>query len=120
MSLILVIDDDREIRETLGEVLDDAGHTTVLASDGREGLQVLRRGLRPDAIVLDLMMPVMNGWDFRVEQRNDPALNEIPVVVLSASASDPEAICLELGIDTCLTKPSQLDDLLDALAHVRK
>ena len=81
---ILIVEDDSDLREALSEVLRDEGYSVESAADGREALDRLRRDLRPSLILLDLTMPVMNGWQFRAEQRRDPALSEIPVVVLSA------------------------------------
>jgi len=115
----MVIDDDHDIRATLGALLEDEGYRTVLAKNGREALQLLRGGLIPRAIVLDLMMPVMDGWSFRAEQRIDPDLRDIPVVVLSASAVGTNAIRNQLGISECLRKPPQVDELLDVLANFR-
>jgi CheY-like chemotaxis protein len=82
--LILVVDDHYEIRVALAELLEDEGYQ-VITAHGQEALALLRRGtVRPALIVLDLMMPVMDGWTFREIQASDPALQTIPVVVISA------------------------------------
>jgi CheY-like chemotaxis protein len=81
---ILVVDDDADIREVLSEVLMENGHEVVTASNGREALQLLREGLLPCMVFLDLMMPVMDGYLFMEERRNDPALSAIPVAVITA------------------------------------
>ena len=85
MSLtVLIVDDDADIRETLADVLRDAGYHVLGAANGDDALHQLRRGARPNLILLNLMMPVMNGWEFRERQRQDPMLAAIPVVVISA------------------------------------
>ena len=81
---ILVVDDDADIREVLSEVLMDNGHEVVTASNGREALELLRQGLQPCMVFLDLMMPVMDGYLFMEERRSDPTLAAIPVAVITA------------------------------------
>ena len=82
---ILVVDDDTDLRETLGELLTEGGFDARLAENGRVALEVLRSGTHhPRLILLDLMMPEMNGWQFREEQLKDEALREIPVIVMTA------------------------------------
>jgi CheY-like chemotaxis protein len=109
-AAVLVVDDDATVRELLVEVLQFSGLDVCTAANGRDALARLRCGeLLPDAILLDLDMPVMNGWQFRREQLLDPALADIPVLV--ASASDPGAILA----DGHLRKPYGLDELLGAL-----
>src|SRR5690606_13804277 len=79
---ILVVEDDQDIRESVVEILEDEGHRVSAAADGREALERLQRAQpRPDLILLDLMMPVMNGFQFREEQLKRPELAGIPVVV---------------------------------------
>jgi CheY-like chemotaxis protein len=83
--LILVVDDDRDIRDTLIETLEDHGYRAAGAANGAEALAVLRTTEpRPCLILLDLMMPVMDGQGFREEQLKNPTWAEIPVVVISA------------------------------------
>ena len=79
-SGILVVDDDPDIRDSLREVLEDEGYGTSCVANGREALDFLRSGKRPCVILLDLMMPVMDGWQFLEEQKRDPALAAIPVL----------------------------------------
>lgn len=83
---IFVVDDDKAIRETLADLLQDEGYTVVTATNGQDALQKLRAdpSRRPCVIILDLMMPVMNGADFYSAQQRDPDLSSIPVVVTSA------------------------------------
>ena len=82
---ILVLEDDESIRECTRDLLELNGYTVECARNGEEGIQVLRRsGGLPDLILLDLMMPVKDGFQFRLEQQQDPTLAHIPVVVLTA------------------------------------
>jgi CheY-like chemotaxis protein len=111
---ILIVEDDSDLREALSEVLRDEGYSVAMAADGREALDRLRRDLRPSLILLDLTMPVMNGWQFRAEQRQDPALSAIPVVVLSAGEHLAEQM-VPLGIDDYVPKPIELDHLLQTI-----
>lgn len=109
-AAVMVVDDDASVREMLVEILQLSGLRVWCAANGRDALARLRCGdERPDAIVLDLEMPVMNGWQFRREQLRDPALADIPVLI--ASGSDPGAIHAHAH----LRKPYCVDDLLGAL-----
>lgn len=82
---VLVVDDDTGIRAMLIELLEDSGYHVSGAANGREALAQLQSGAQyPCLILLDLNMPVMTGWEFRSRQQQDPALAEIPVVVVSA------------------------------------
>ncbi len=107
---ILVIDDDRGIRETLGDVLRDEGYQVRLARDGVEALSLLRHESAPDLILLDLSMPGMSGLEFREAQLEDQRLAQIPVVILSA---DERTRCP--GVAGWLRKPVELDQLLAAV-----
>jgi CheY-like chemotaxis protein len=113
---VLIVDDDRDLRASLCDALNDEGYRTIDASDGREALERLRTE-RPDVIVLDMMMPVMNGWQFREEQLRDPALAKIPVIVLSAMGHDDLA---RIDADEVLFKPITLDQLLTSVARYCK
>ena len=105
------MEDDADLREALSEVLRDEGYTVAMAADGQEALDHLRRPSRPSLILLDLTMPVMNGWQFRAEQRQDPDLSGIPVVVLSAGDRLAEQMS-PLGITDYVRKPIELSRLL--------
>ena len=104
---VLVVDDDDAIREALCDLLDDAGFATAGAHHGLEALEVLAAlGTAPSFILLDLMMPVMDGWAFCERRRRSDALREIPVIAISAvEVSDSNR---PVGIDAFLTKPIDL------------
>jgi CheY-like chemotaxis protein len=84
---VLIIEDDSEIRACIAEALSYDGYTVAEAQNGLEGLRHAR-SRRPDLIILDLMMPTMNGWQFRAAQKRDPTLADIPVIVTSAVAAE--------------------------------
>ncbi|HWB78945.1 MAG TPA: response regulator [Nannocystaceae bacterium] len=111
---ILVVDDDADIRETLIELIRDQGYDAIGAADGREALNRLRRGdTKPCLILLDLMMPKMDGWEFRQAQSTDPALADIPVVVISAYRNSHRGANLD-AVDH-LHKPVQMESLVELI-----
>lgn len=113
---ILVVEDDFDIRDTLSQILEAEGYRVSGAANGAEALDALERGDMPALILLDLMMPVMNGWQFRTEQLKRPELAEIPVVVISADSGvgkKAEAI----GAADALKKPVPLETLLDVVGR---
>jgi CheY-like chemotaxis protein len=113
---VLVVEDDRDIREGLLDTLMEHGYQSVGAANGREALATLRTsGDLPCMILLDIMMPVMDGRTFREELLRDPDLAEIPVVLLSAHRDVAER-AKALKVAAYLEKPLKLKDLL-ALAH---
>jgi CheY-like chemotaxis protein len=114
---ILVIEDDAMTRQSLGMILGPAGYATCEAADGQEALLLLQRGPRPDLIVLDLLMPGMDGWHFRREQLRVPALAAIPVVVCSGTG-DADLHAAALGAAGFLDKPIDADQLLEMVARV--
>ncbi len=109
---VMVVEDDEGIRDALCDLLAAEGYEVVPAFNGADALERLRSGVRPDVILLDLMMPVMDGWAFRAEQRRDPALAEIPVVVITASRNADVA---SLEPRAFLRKPIDFDELLKAI-----
>jgi CheY-like chemotaxis protein len=111
---VLIVEDDRDIREALAAVLEAEGHQVICASNGREGLADART-YAPDVILLDLMMPVMNGWQFRAEQKRDVLLSGIPVVVVTAFNQVGD-----LDVAAVILKPCEVDDVVEAVRrHVR-
>jgi CheY-like chemotaxis protein len=116
MASILVVEDDPALRDTLVWVLNLSGYAAVPATDGRQALDYLRAGLRPSLILLDLHMPGMDGWAFRAEQRRDPALAPIPVIVVSAEPATFRSSTL--GAVDYIEKPTGLGaPLLEAIAR---
>ena len=111
---VLVVDDDAEIRETLVEVLEERGYRAVAASNGKQALDALQRGTRPELILLDMMMPVMDGAQFRAKQQEEPSLAGIPVVLISAH-EDLSKRMRELRAEAALQKPISFRDLLDTV-----
>jgi signal transduction histidine kinase len=109
---VLLVDDEHDIREVFEAVLRYDGYEVLSCSDGQQAMDLLRRGARPDAIILDLMMPVMDGWQFRVAQKADPALASIPVIAVSA---DRTAKAAAIAADVYLGKPVDVNALLAAL-----
>src|SRR5689334_12169651 len=110
-ATVLIIDDDVGSRKALAEVLTDEGYSVATASDGADGLAYLREGHRPKVILLDLMMPGVDGWDFRAEQKRDDALRRIPVIAISAAGKLMDA-------DHTLRKPINIETLLHLLRTV--
>ncbi|MCW8138221.1 MAG: response regulator transcription factor [Planctomycetota bacterium] len=114
MGPLLLVEDDADIREDLAELLTDEGYEVETAPDGRAALAALRRRAGWGLVLLDLMMPVMDGWAFRRAQLGDPALAAIPVVVISGAA-DLAGTARALGVAEAVQKPFELDALLAAI-----
>lgn len=112
----LVVDDDQDLRETVSDVLALDGWTVDQAADGREALAILREPARPRPrlILLDVMMPIMNGWQFLDAKRSDEALAAITVVLMTASSVDESKRDRD-GYEAWLRKPFQLDELIALL-----
>jgi CheY-like chemotaxis protein len=118
VSRILVIDDDQDLGRVIRRVLELEGYDVVLSDDGLRGLAAAQRQ-RPDAIVLDLMMPVMDGYQVLAELRDDERTKDVPVVVLTAVALDETRERVEAaGAATFLTKPFEPKNLSRALASL--
>jgi CheY-like chemotaxis protein len=112
---VLVIEDDRDIRESVVEVLEDEGFVVSAASDGLQALALLRgAATRPDLILLDLMMPIMNGFEFREQQQKDADLAAIPVVVITADVN-ARAKAKGLGAAGFIQKPVEIQALIDMI-----
>lgn len=115
MSTVLVVDDDVDLRETLCDALEAAGHQTLSARHGEEALAVLRSNRSVDMLILDLMMPVMTGWELRERMLADADLVRIPVIVMTAAADLSKT---PIAADALLGKPSSLAKVLDAVAKI--
>jgi CheY-like chemotaxis protein len=109
---ILVVDDDRSLREALCDGLALEGYQVVCLGDGRAALDHLNRGERPCLILLDLMMPVMDGRTFRQAMLKDPALLDIPVVVITAGGAQ---IAAGVPAEAVLHKPLTIDDVVEVV-----
>jgi CheY-like chemotaxis protein len=107
----MVVEDDFGIRETLRELLEDEGFAVSWAANGQDALARLAAGDPPRLILLDLMMPVMDGVEFRSVQQRDPRLSQIPVVVISAE-NGLEQTASTMAVEGFLAKPFELDALL--------
>jgi len=113
--VVLVVEDDFDVLAAIATILEEAGYEVLRAANGVEALGQLgdRQG-RCHLILLDLMMPVMNGWDFRHKQKETPAFAGIPVLLMSAGAH-MATVSGDLDAVGYLTKPVEMSDLLDAV-----
>jgi CheY-like chemotaxis protein len=112
---ILVVEDDNDIRRSVCDILEDEGFATLSARNGLEALELLRdQPTAPSVILLDLMMPVMDGWQFHLRLANDTTIPPIPVVVMSAYARDGRIASLQW-----LQKPIRLERLLSAIGEAK-
>ena len=105
---VLIVEDDVDTREMLGRYLELEGFRVETAANGRQALERLESGSEPSVIVLDLMMPVMDGWQFRREQAQRGEIAKIPVIVVSAAGKDRIS---QIDADAYLSKPVDLDEL---------
>jgi two-component system, chemotaxis family, chemotaxis protein CheY len=113
---VLVVEDDSMIRSVLAGALADEGYAVLTASNGLAALEEVRRGA-PDAVLLDLMMPVLDGWGFLAQCRDEQLCTDIPVLVMSAYLRLPET-ARELKVRGCIAKPFDLDVLLGAVERL--
>lgn len=114
---VLVVDDDLPQRGLLAKALKQSGYHVLLAGDGEQAQKALTIHA-PDIVLLDLMMPGVNGWDFLQRMKTSGQLEKIPVIVISAHLhTDPKGV-LEMGAAALLPKPIRLDDLLSLLQHL--
>jgi len=112
---LLVVDDDVELCESLADALTDAGYDAVTAGDGARALSLSHDAPLPRLILLDLMMPELNGWEFRELQLRDQTVKDIPVVVMTATRDLRRH---PVDADAFLFKPFTLDDLLEQVQRV--
>jgi CheY-like chemotaxis protein len=114
---LLLVEDDRDICEIVEQVLAEEGYETVIVSNGAAALQHLRSSApRPFVIMLDLMLPVMDAWQFRAEQTKDASLAAIPVVIFSANPKVGQHAD-SLGAAAVIRKPPSLDELLNVVGR---
>ena len=112
---ILLVDDEPSILKVVGRRLELAGYEVVTALDGEEGLSKAKLG-RPDAIILDLMMPKLNGFEVCAQLKGDPAHQHIPIIIFTAKGKEmDERLCREIGADAYISKPMQATALLEQL-----
>ena len=112
MATILVVEDNDDVRDMMAITLELEGHRVLTAANGRQALVLLESGIEPRLILMDLMMPVMNGWELRSALLEDPRFKDIPVVVISAIGQET-VDQLEAGM--YLPKPIDVDTLLDVV-----
>jgi CheY-like chemotaxis protein len=109
---VLIVEDDDGARTAMGDIFDVEGFTVASSCNGQEALDYLRSAPSPDVIILDLQMPVMDGWQFRREQKKDRRLAKVPVVVITAFSA-PQNI----DAAAILQKPIDVDKLLGVVRH---
>jgi two-component system chemotaxis response regulator CheY len=114
---VLIVDDDDSIRALVGDVLKLGGYRVEMAASGLQALAKVKT-TRPDAIVLDLMMPVMDGWAFLKQYRTAPLCGGMPVVVMSASSELHEATSANHDVQGVLAKPFDMYELLDTVERL--
>lgn len=111
---ILLVEDDRDIIETFKELLEGEGYSVECAYSGKQALEFLQKGRLPKLIMLDLMMPIMDGFAFRREQRKDPKIANIPVVIMSADGNI-EAKLAQIEAEGYLRKPADIESILSTV-----
>jgi len=115
---ILIAEDERNIAESLRFLLTREGHEVSLALDGAEALSMVRRA-RPDALVLDLMLPKVSGFDILKELRADESTRTLPILMLTAKGqANDRQTAEDLGVDAFVTKPFANDDVIAAIARL--
>jgi CheY-like chemotaxis protein len=107
---VLIVEDDADVREFMDLLLSNSGFETRTAANGAEALRAVRAS-RPCLVLLDLMMPVMDGWTFRDQQLADPAIADVPVICVTA-VSEPQQLSERLRAP-CLKKPVEFGTLID-------
>jgi len=120
MGKVLVVEDDKDIRRSVRMLLESEGYTVAVAGNGAEALAVLKSSpVMPAVIVLDLMMPVMDGFQFRIEQAKVPVYAKIPVVIMTADGhiDDKKVRANAAG---ALKKPADIADILEVVAKFCK
>jgi len=117
---ILIVEDDASIANVLSRFLDSAGYSITSVRDGKEALDVLHQGVCPSVLLVDLMMPVMSGWELIERLKRDVTLSEIPVVVISGYPMLVAPAKLRDANVPLVEKPFRLDDLLNTIRSVAR
>src|SRR5262245_23002195 len=117
--VVLVVDDDVEIRQALTDILEDENYSVRAAANGREALELVSRGPSPDVILLDVMMPVMDGWHFLSARLGHPRLIEVPIIIISAG-TEAEREAKKVGVFEVAKKPLHVDDLIRRIEDCRR
>jgi CheY-like chemotaxis protein len=116
---VLIVDDDEDIGETISLILGTRGYRTSVARDGAEALQLMQTQPLPEVVLLDMMMPGMNGEDFRAAQLKDARIADVPVVLMTGDGRAQEKAA-RLGVSRFLRKPIAINDLIEVIAAARK
>ena len=120
MARILLVDDSADIRHLLSTILRDEGHDVAVASDGVQAIEAIKTGA-PDLMILDIMMPRMDGYGVLKEMRDGGIKDEVKILVLTAKAAEADWVRgYKLGADDYLTKPFGADELVDAVNTLLK
>lgn len=114
---VLVVDDDLPLRGMLSAALRQQGFQVFIAGDGGEAQRALTLN-HPDIILLDLMMPDINGWDFLQKLKETGHMGRVPIIVISAHLHTDPAAVLQMGVAAMLPKPFNLDDLFTLIEHL--
>jgi CheY-like chemotaxis protein len=107
---VLIVEDDEDLRDMMAQMLNIEGFHTATVANGREALEYLHATSKPNVILLDLMMPIMDGWEFRRRQKADPELAPVPVIILSALDQTRAA---PVDAEAFLKKPLDFERLLE-------
>ena len=117
---VLVVDDDLEIRDALTDILEDEQYSVTVAANGREALDLIENGSTPDVILLDVMMPVMDGWHFLSARLAHPRLVEVPIIIISAGIEAAEEAHKAGGVCSVARKPLHISDLVGRIEACRE
>jgi len=120
MKKILVVDDENDVRELIKAGLDRTGYTTLIAASGAQALSICKTD-KPDLILLDIAMPIMDGYQVCEKLKQDSQTKDIPVLFLTGKDLDPRGIIEryeDLGACGCIPKPSTLKDLLEKIGEI--
>lgn len=116
---VLVVDDDRDVRESIRDLIEDAGYEAIAVRHGGEAQEFLLRNPRPACVVLDLMMPNMNGWQFLSWLEEQEGLSDLPVIVMSAAPEHGLDLATKTRkLQACLRKPFEAKALIDTVSDL--